>query len=140
MQQQAQPQVKAQVREQQEAQYAVEQFPQEPLNHQPPASAPEPIRGDYPPYDDVVPYEEAPYEAVPYEEFDMPAAAGASRGDYADQRPAQMQPSAANADVSVAPSNGTAVQAGAAAEAQPDVEALLQAGFGGGVVFSEIED
>ena len=87
---------------------------------------PEPQR-QQPAYDDApyeqVPYEDLPYEPVPYEEFDA--------------RPEPKQP-ASSAKTAKTPA--TAVSADDAAQDDPaDIEAMLQAGFGGNVVFSEID-
>ena len=87
---------------------------------------PEPQR-QQPAYDDApyeqVPYEDLPYEPVPYEELDA--------------RPEPKRP-ASSAKTAKAPA--TAVSADDAAQDDPaDIEAMLQAGFGGNVVFSEID-
>ena len=98
---------------------------------------PQPIpSSDLPPYEEV-PYEEVPYEEVPYEEFDGPF----SSPGHSPQ-PEQAPWNGAAHDVSTAPSPGEPNLSpnGALVEDPSDVEALLQAGFGGGVVFSEVGD
>ena len=48
--------------------------------------------------------------------------------------------SAADASTGASPMQGNITPDGALAEDPSNVEALLQAGFGGGVVFSEVEE
>ena len=79
---------------------------------------------DVVPYEEV-PYEEAPYESVPYEELG---------GGYE-----QAQPVSVDAATSASPAAPNLTPEGAIAEDPADVEAMLQAGFGGGVIFSEVE-
>ncbi len=82
------------------------------------AVAPQPEPAPY----EQVPYEDLAYEPVPYEEFDAPAPAPA----------AVAQPDAQ--------SQATQNDAPAGSNSASDIEAMLQAGFGGNVVFSEIDE
>ena len=106
---------------------------------------------DQVPYEDVpydpVPYDEMPYEPVPYEDLspqDTPSAqpGGTSESDVAFAQPAgfDSKASAADASTGASPMQGNITPDGALAEDPSNVEALLQAGFGGGVVFSEVEE
>ena len=65
------------------------------------------------PYDEM-PYDEAPYEPVPYDDYDASTAAS--------------------------PAEPRLTPEGALADNAEDLQAMLQAGFGGGVVFSEVEE
>ena len=160
VQQQVQPQPQVQVQPTVQAQPQVQMQPQQQPQAQPQPQLQEqrtqnraqfepsvqvqpqspPAFDDYPPYDDIVPYDDVPYEAVPYEEFEAPASGGAFGGAAVDQFSGQMQPSIAGAKSQKVPGAETNAQTRIASEAQPDVEALLQAGFGGNVIFSEVED
>ena len=108
---------------------------------------------DMPPYEEV-PYEDAPYEPVPYEEFDAsPSDEPATyrrEAPMGAQQPAEAAPPSGvvgvpasegpDAATSASPIEPNLTPDGAFAEDPSNVEALLQAGFGGGVVFSEIEE
>ncbi len=87
-----------------------------------PAPAPEPTpqAGSAPSYDQV-PYEDLPYDYVPYEELDAPSAPAADRT------------ASAPAPAGDAPNSAPAADSA-------DIQAILQAGFGDGVVFSEVEE
>ncbi len=95
-----------------------------------PAAAPEPepavapVSQAVPDYEQV-PYEDIPYDPVPYEEYEAPAAEPAPAAQSAAAPAAQpaAQPAVSNAEGEVA-----------------DIEAMLQAGVGGNVVFSEINE
>jgi len=84
------------------------------------------VQSEMPPQNDVpyeqVPYEDIAYEPVPYEELDasVPVASASPKPDAQSQ----------------------AIQGGAPDNAQSasDIEAMLQAGFGGNVVFNEIDE
>ncbi|MBE6472882.1 MAG: DNA polymerase III subunit gamma/tau [Coriobacteriaceae bacterium] len=84
-----------------------------------PAQAPAPAAEPAP---DQVPYEDMPYDYVPYEEFDAPAAPA---GGNVAPEPAQAAAPAPSGD--------------APASDPSDVQAILQAGFGDGIVFSEVD-
>ena len=107
-----------------------------------PSPQPEP-RGSTAPLGDepreYVPYDEMPYEYVPYEEFEEPSPK-ASAAQANNTRPAQHPTNRAEAnDVSLASATSQASQ-DTGAEDPADIEALLQAGFGGNVIFSEIQE
>lgn len=106
---QVQPQVQQQPQRQQESGSARQQA--QPRVESKPAFAPEPE-----PYDQV-PYEDLAYEPVPYDDYESPAPAPA-----AAEAPATPSPASDDEGVDAA-----------------DIEAMLQAGFGGNVVFSEID-
>ena len=94
-----------------------------------PTHAPGP--DEWPPYEPV-PYDDgAFYEPVPYDEFDMPSSAAPA--ERMDTRVPDSRTEASPADVGLTPE-------GNRVEDSADVQALLQAGFGGGVVFSEVEE
>ncbi len=86
-------------------------------------------------YDDVpyeqVPYDDIPYDPVPYDDFGE-VAAPASR-DQSFQQDADTATSASPIEPNLTPE-------GAIAEKPDDIQAMLQAGFGGGVVFSEVDE
>ena len=86
-------------------------------------------------YDDVpyeqVPYDDMPYDPVPYDDFGE-VAAPASR-DRSLQQDADTATGASPIEPNVTPD-------GAIAEKPDDLQAMLQAGFGGGVVFSEVDE
>ena len=65
------------------------------------------------PYDEM-PYDEVPYESVPYDDYDALTAAS--------------------------PAEPRLTPDGALADNAEELQAMLQAGFGGGVVFSEVEE
>ena len=88
-----------------------------------------PPTADMPPYDDLPPYEEIPYEEVPYEDI------GYNSAPY-DAAPFK----ASDAPASTPPAQSSAIPDGAQAKGATAVEALLQAGFGGGVIFSEVDN
>ena len=99
-----------------------------------------------PSYDEV-PYEEMPYEPVPYEELDGYASDGRAMeassanahvegGKDASSSPGQMP----DAVTSPSPAQSSLRPDGSTAEDPSDVQALLQEGFGGGVVFTEVDD
>ena len=88
-----------------------------------PAPAPEPTPAPAPaPVADDVPYEQVPYEDLYYEE--VPA------DTYADDAPLPEPP-----DV-----QSQATPDFAEEQAPEDIAALLQAGFGEGVMFEELDD
>ncbi len=86
-------------------------------------------------YDDVpyeqVPYDDIPYDPVPYDDFGE-VAAPASR-DQSFQQDADTATGASPIEANLTPE-------GAIAEKPDDIQAMLQAGFGGGVVFSEVDE
>ena len=93
------------------------------------------------PYDDVpyddVPYDEVPYDEVPYGDFDMePAPEAPAPRSMRTENPTAPQPVA---DAGTAPSPANTAQApdGAVEDDPAAIQAMLQASFGGGVVFSE---
>ena len=114
--------------------------PQQQAQAQPARQQPQPEpQPQRPAYDDVpydqVPYEDLPYEPVPYEEFDSRPAFGSSASARRDTaQSAQPASPAEPADASSAPSPADGTHDNPA-----DIEAMLQAGFGGNVVFSEID-
>ena len=110
-----------------------------------------PLYDDVPPYDDMPPYDDAYYEQVPYEElYDAPVRSSdqqSSSSSPSGQQPsgqqfASEQPGFSQHDAmtNASPVVANVTPEGALAEDPSNVEALLQAGFGGGVVFSEVDD
>ena len=123
-QQPAQQPVQHQAAQEQRAQPSAQLPASQPAEFPPAAqSSPQADPYEQPPWDEV-PYDEMPYEPVPYEEFD----AGYGQADMAPDITTNASPAAPN----LTPD-------GTVAENPADVEAMLQAGFGGGVIFSETE-
>ena len=90
---------------------------------------------------EYVPYDEMPYEYVPYEEFDEPLTR--SRTPQANSaQPAQRFTNPTGTPNAPQAATVSAPQADQEPEAEDpaDIEALLQAGFGGKVIFSEIQE
>ena len=100
----------------------------------PPEAQAAPPAADMPPYDDLPPYEEVPYEEVPYEDIAYNAAPYDAAPFKASDAPAS------NPSASVPPAQSSAAPNEAQTKEPTDVEALLQAGFGGGVIFSEVDN
>ena len=86
-------------------------------------------------YDDVsyeqVPYDDMPYDPVPYDDYGE-VAAPASRGQSFQQD--------ADTATGASPIEPNLTPDGAIAETPDAPQAMLQAGFGGGVVFSEVDE
>ena len=86
-------------------------------------------------YDDVpyeqVPYDDMPYDPVPYDDFGE-VAVPASRNQSFQQD--------ADTATGASPIEPNLTPDGAIAEKPDDLQAMLQAGFGGGVVFSEVDE
>ena len=114
------------------------------------------------PYDDV-PYDDVPYDDVPYEEAPFGGDSFAGDDGARSDRISASQPDASSnwqpegagspasgagglsapafdAQASASPAAPNVTPDGGIAEDPADVEALLQAGFGGGVIFSEVSD
>ncbi len=112
------------------------------------AASQPPFAADQPPYDEVpyeeVPYEDVPYDEVPYEDFasvgDTPIEAGYGFEPTA-QKPGQMRGNAMP-DATTTPSRiePNLTPDGAIAEDPASIEAMLQAGFGGEVIFREVDE
>lgn len=100
----------------------------------PPEAQAAPPAADMPPYDDLPPYEEVPYEEIPYEDIAYNAAPYDAAPFKASDAPAS------NPSASVPPAQSSAAPNEAQTKEPTDVEALLQAGFGGGVIFSEVDN
>ena len=131
---QSQPQPQPQPQSQPEPQPKPEPQPQPEPAPQPQSAAPQsqPAVNNY---DDVpyeqVPYDDIPYDPVPYDDFGE-VAAPASR-DQSFQQDADTATGASPIEANLTPE-------GAIAEKPDDIQAMLQAGFGGGVVFSEVDE
>ena len=131
---QSQPQPQPQPQSQPEPQPKPEPQPQPEPAPQPQSGAPQsqPVVNNY---DDVpyeqVPYDDIPYDPVPYDDFGE-VAAPASR-DQSFQQDADTATGASPIEANLTPE-------GAIAEKPDDIQAMLQAGFGGGVVFSEVDE
>ena len=131
---QSQPQPQLQPQSQPEPQPKPEPQPQPEPAPQPQSGAPQsqPVVNNY---DDVpyeqVPYDDIPYDPVPYDDFGE-VAAPASR-DQSFQQDADTATGASPIEPNLTPE-------GAIAEKPDDIQAMLQAGFGGGVVFSEVDE
>ncbi|MBQ2680360.1 MAG: DNA polymerase III subunit gamma/tau [Eggerthellaceae bacterium] len=131
---QSQPQPQPQPQSQPEPQPKPEPQPQPEPAPQPQSGAPQsqPVVNNY---DDVpyeqVPYDDIPYDPVPYDDFGE-VAAPASR-DQSFQQDADTATGASPIEPNLTPE-------GAIAEKPDDIQAMLQAGFGGGVVFSEVDE
>ena len=119
----------------------------EPVNPEPqpapvaqpmPQPEPQPARAAAPanevPYEQV-PYDDMPYDPVPYDDFDVASAPGRAFSPEPPMRHASgdLATGASPMEPNLTPEGGLADDAG-------DVQALLQAGFGGGVVFSEVDE
>lgn len=87
---------------------------------------------------DVAAYDEPPYEQVPYEDFGIDET---SYDDYAAPEPQVASAPAPAPAAASATAGATPAPAGPVAEATPDdLNALLQAGFGAGVHFEEVDE
>ena len=131
---QSQPQPQLQPQSQPEPQPKPEPQPQPEPAPQPQSGAPQsqPVVNNY---DDVpyeqVPYDDIPYDPVPYDDFGEVAAP--SSRDQSFQQDADTATGASPIEPNLTPE-------GAIAEKPDDIQAMLQAGFGGGVVFSEVDE
>ena len=120
-----------------------------PAPAEPPAPTPmagaQPMQGSPAPYADTVHYEAVPYDEVPYDEmpYDEVPYDDASYGapyeevPYDDAPYSQQAASAPDAATSASPADSTANPGGAGEASPDDLQAMLRASFGDGVVFRE---
>ena len=135
---QLQSQVQAQSRSQARPQPQSQSRPQTQARPQPQRQDPQPTYDPVPyeqvPYDEVsyeqVPYEDSSYDPVPYDEY----------GQAPARTSATQPPAPSDATTAASSIEPNLTPEGSVVENRDDVQSMLQAGFGAGVVFREVND
>ncbi len=135
---QLQSQVQAQSRSQARPQPQSQSRPQTQARPQPQRQDPQPTY-DPVPYEQV-PYDEVPYEQVPYEDSSYDPVPYDEYGQAPARTSATQPPAPSDATTAASSIEPNLTPEGSVVENRDDVQSMLQAGFGAGVVFREVND